>query len=67
MQVPITCGGVVVNPGDIIVGDLDGVMVLTPDEAEELAEKSQWFSKIVETLTKKYMDKGELLFGSKTV
>jgi 4-hydroxy-4-methyl-2-oxoglutarate aldolase len=55
---PITCGGVIVNPGDIIVGNLDGVMVLNPADAEDLVEKSQWFSQVVGTLIHKYMDKG---------
>lgn len=27
MQVPIDCGGTQVNPGDLVVGDLDGVVV----------------------------------------
>ena len=58
VQVPISCGGVLVNPGDLIIGNLDGVMVLTPEEAEELAEKSQWFTKVVGALIEKYMDKG---------
>ena len=30
----------------------------TVNEAQQLAEKSQWFSKVVNTLIKKYMDKG---------
>ena len=58
VQTTITCGGVIVNPGDIVVGNLDGVMVLTPAEAEDLAEKSQWFTKVVSTLVEKYMKKG---------
>ena len=58
VQAPISCAGVAVNPGDIIVGNLDGVMVLSPEEAEALAEKSQWFLKVVGTLVRKYMDKG---------
>jgi len=33
---PIACGGIVVNPGDIIVGDLNGVVVVPRDIAEEL-------------------------------
>ena len=55
---PISCGGVLVNPGDIIIGNLDGVIVLAPEQAEELAGKSEWFTKVVGTLIKKYMDKG---------
>ena len=34
INVPVACGGVVVQPGDIIVGDADGVVVI-PQEAEE--------------------------------
>lgn len=31
--VPVQCGGVVVNPGDIVVGDADGVTVVPATEA----------------------------------
>ena len=31
---PITCGGVHVRPGDIVVGDADGVVVVPLDRAE---------------------------------
>ncbi|MGW0949908.1 fumarylacetoacetate hydrolase family protein [Streptomyces sp. NPDC002623] len=34
--VPIACGGALVQPGDLIVGDADGVLVVPPDLAEEL-------------------------------
>ncbi|MFK0281346.1 fumarylacetoacetate hydrolase family protein [Streptomyces sp. NPDC090499] len=34
--VPIACGGALVQPGDLIVGDRDGVVVVPPDLAEEL-------------------------------
>jgi regulator of RNase E activity RraA len=27
-DVPVTCGGVRVNPGDLVVGDADGVVVV---------------------------------------
>jgi regulator of RNase E activity RraA len=36
-QVPIGCGGVAVFPGDIIIGDPDGVVVLPAEIAEEVA------------------------------
>jgi regulator of RNase E activity RraA len=38
VNLPITCGGVVVNPGDLIVADDNGVAVLSPEEAEALLE-----------------------------
>jgi regulator of RNase E activity RraA len=34
---PIACGGVAVFPGDVIVGDSDGVVVLPPKLADEVA------------------------------
>jgi RraA family protein len=37
---PVVCGGVVVNPGDIIVGDADGVVVIRPDDARSVLEKA---------------------------
>lgn len=38
INVPIACCGQVVFPGDIIVGDADGVVVIHPEFAEELVE-----------------------------
>ncbi|ATV18194.1 RraA family protein [Pseudomonas syringae] len=33
---PVDIGGVVVNPGDIAIGDDDGVFILSPQQANEL-------------------------------
>jgi 4-hydroxy-4-methyl-2-oxoglutarate aldolase len=38
LQVPITCGGVLVRPGDIVVGDELGVTVIERGRAEEILE-----------------------------
>jgi regulator of RNase E activity RraA len=35
-QIPITCGGVTVNPGDIVFGDEDGIVVGTVEEFDPL-------------------------------
>lgn len=35
-DVPVTCGGVLVHPGDIVVGDTDGVVVVPRAQAAEV-------------------------------
>lgn len=35
---PISCGGIAVNPGDLIVGDGDGVVVIEREKAESLLD-----------------------------
>ncbi|MGB7318957.1 MAG: ribonuclease activity regulator RraA [Planktotalea sp.] len=41
IDVPISCGGAAVYPGDIIVGDNDGVMVIPRHLAEEIAQEGE--------------------------
>ncbi|USK59418.1 RraA family protein [Peribacillus asahii] len=41
INVPISCGGVAVYPGDIIVGDADGVVVVAQKDAEEVLKKAK--------------------------
>ena len=41
LNVPISCGGVSVNPGDIIVGDADGVVVIPKEREDEILKKSE--------------------------
>lgn len=40
VNVPVSCGGVTVKPGDIIVGDVNGVCVIEWERAEEVMEKA---------------------------
>ena len=37
VDLTISCGGATVQPGDIIVGDADGILVIPPALAEEVA------------------------------
>jgi regulator of RNase E activity RraA len=37
MNVPIACGGVAVYPGDIVVADVDGVVIVPREMAEDVA------------------------------
>ena len=41
INVPISCAGMIVNPGDIIIGDEVGVVVVPLERAEEILEKSR--------------------------
>jgi regulator of RNase E activity RraA len=36
---PISCGGIVVNPGDVVVADLNGVVVVPRDISDELLHR----------------------------
>lgn len=40
VNVPISCGGVSVYPGDLIVGDADGVVVIPQEKAEKILAES---------------------------
>lgn len=41
INVPVCCGGVIVNPGDIVVGDTDGIVIINPKEASEILTKAK--------------------------
>lgn len=41
INLPVVCGGVVVNPGDIVVGDADGIVVIGPKDAQAVLERAQ--------------------------
>jgi 4-hydroxy-4-methyl-2-oxoglutarate aldolase len=41
LNVPVICGGVIVRPGDIVLGDCDGVVVLPVEQAAAILAQSQ--------------------------
>ena len=61
LNVSVVCGGVVVHPGDILVGDEDGIVVINPRDAEILLEKSRAKSrmehKVVEDISNMAWDR----------
>lgn len=56
-DVPIEIGGVTVNPGDLVVIDADGMVVIPSSRAEEVIEKS------LEKVEKEDTTRDELLKG----
>ncbi|HEV2783068.1 MAG TPA: RraA family protein [Actinophytocola sp.] len=40
LQVPITCGGVAVNPGDIVLADEEGIVVVEPARIDALLDSA---------------------------
>lgn len=59
-NVTVQCGGAVVNPGDIIFGDADGVIVIPPDNYEALLEKAEAANR-AEVETKKRLAAGKFI------
>lgn len=57
INVPVAVGGQVVFPGDIIVGDEDGVIIIRPEDALELVEKVKEFNANEEVILTN-LDKG---------
>lgn len=58
--VPVSCGGVAVNPGDVVIADECGVVVLDRAEAEAAAERAISMQE-AETQSRARLDGGEKL------
>jgi regulator of RNase E activity RraA len=41
INIPIAIGGIVVEPGDLVLGDRDGVVVIKKADAQEMLEKGK--------------------------
>lgn len=59
VNIPITCGNALVNPGDVIVADNDGVVVVPRTTVPQVLEKSRQRAEKEEITRKRYMQ-GEL-------
>jgi len=61
-NVPVACGGVLVMPGDVIVGDAEGVVVVPAKLAEEVARDAAE-QELVEQFAYERVDEGESVRG----
>ena len=61
-QVPIGCGGVAVYPGDVLVGDAEGVVVIPAKMAEEVAKEAQAQTEFEDWVEAKVRE-GRSIFG----
>lgn len=41
VNLPTSCGGIVVNPGDMVIGDADGIIVIPPERARQALDGAQ--------------------------
>lgn len=58
IEVPVTIGGVTVNPGDLLLGDINGVVAIPADRAEEVIETSEMIRDVEDSI------RAEILAGS---
>ena len=59
VNVPVVCAGVQVNPGDVVVADDDGVVVVRRADAETVAKAGEEREK-KEAASRARLEKGEL-------
>ena len=58
--VPVSCGGVAVNPGDVIIADECGIVVIERSQAEAAADRAIGMQE-AEVASRKRLDAGEKL------
>ncbi|MDP6831962.1 MAG: ribonuclease activity regulator RraA [Alphaproteobacteria bacterium] len=63
LQCPVACGGVAVMPGDVLVGDSDGVVVIPQAMAEEVARDGAEQERL-ENFLKKRVEAGHPTIGT---
>ena len=60
LQIPVTCGGVSVNPGDMILADDEGIVVIDPNRIQTLLESAVAIKKAESKLIER-LDTGSTL------
>lgn len=58
INVPVVIGGKIVYPGDIVVGDDDGVVFIRPDDAARLADATEGVEKKEADIMKHILEEG---------
>jgi 4-hydroxy-4-methyl-2-oxoglutarate aldolase len=61
VNVPVVVAGATVNPGDLIVGDADGVIVIPPDQVETAVRNAE-ARMAKEAEIKRRLDEGQTLY-----
>ncbi len=59
-QVPVRVGGIIVHPGDLVVGDVDGVVVVPRARAEEVL-------KVAEEIDVRELEQAKLIIAEKSL
>lgn len=59
MNFPVSFTGIIINPGDIIVGDSDGLIAVRPEHAKELAEAAKAYHAGEEKQMEGILSRGE--------
>jgi regulator of RNase E activity RraA len=60
LNTPIICGGVWVRPGDVVIGDADGVIVIPQARAAEVADLAEKLE-VAENQSKTFIEAGNSL------
>lgn len=61
MTASVNCGGVTVNAGDWLVGDRDGIVVLSEDDVEKLLDRAEAIQ-AAEAVVLERIERGDSLF-----
>lgn len=59
VNVPMSCAGAIVNPGDVVIADADGVVVVRREDAVEVAERAEE-RRVKEETIRQHFRTGEL-------